>query len=154
MQNFPSGSGRCGLHDHQPRPHARTRTGLCRTVSRQNRDRVRCCSFSEGTPVQACGQLKVYAISDLHTDYPENLHWVKSLPATKFKGSVLILAGDVSDSPAILEETLEALASKFLHVFFVAGNHELWVSDADSSTHSHHSITTDEAVTSCHAVLT
>jgi hypothetical protein len=139
MHKLPSGSGRCGLHHHQPRPHARTRTGPCRTVSRQNPDRIRCRSSSEVAPVQACGQLKVYAISDLHTDYPENLQWVKSLPASKYKTSVLVLAGDVSDSPATLEETLEALASKFLHVFFVAGNHELWVSDADSSiTPQHH----------------
>lgn len=49
------------------------------------------------SPQNIEGELLVYAISDVHTDYPENAAWVSSLPATFGPGTVLIVAGDVSD---------------------------------------------------------
>lgn len=51
------------------------------------------------------GELQVYAISDLHTDYADNLAWVQQLPAANgLPGvdpnvtSVLLVAGDLSDN--------------------------------------------------------
>jgi predicted phosphodiesterase len=35
----------------------------------------------------------IYAISDIHTDYPENLKWMEDLPKDKYKNDVVILAG-------------------------------------------------------------
>lgn len=52
---------------------------------------------------QAQGRLEVYAISDLHTDHPENLAWVESLEAPCTGAhTALILAGDVSDDLRLL----------------------------------------------------
>ncbi len=39
----------------------------------------------------------------------------------------ILLAGDVSDDLAILKRTFQLLKSLFKHVFFVPGNHDLWV---------------------------
>jgi hypothetical protein len=54
---------------------------------------------------QVQGELQVYAISDLHTDYSDNLAWVKQLPAvSEAPGahpnvtSILLVAGDLSDN--------------------------------------------------------
>jgi len=76
--------------------------------------------------------LHVYAISDLHTDYRVNMDWIRSLPChdpsrTQLEQSVIIVAGDISDSLLIIEETLRLLKEKFWKVFFVPGNHEAWV---------------------------
>ena len=52
-------------------------------------------------------RLEVYVISDLHTDYPDNMRWVEELAAARGAGpegqagpevqSALIVAGDISD---------------------------------------------------------
>jgi len=71
--------------------------------------------------------MKVFAVSDIHTDYPENLEWVKSLTKEEFGGDALIVAGDVSDDEKTFIETFRHLSRTFRHVFFVAGNHELYL---------------------------
>ena len=71
--------------------------------------------------------MRVFAVSDIHTDYPENLEWIKSLTAEEFGGDALIVAGDVSDDEKTLLETFSHLSETFRHVFFVAGNHELYL---------------------------
>lgn len=43
----------------------------------------------------------------------------------------LIVAGDVSDDIDTFTRTFELLAATYAHVFFVVGNHELWVRRAD-----------------------
>ena len=40
--------------------------------------------------------MKVYTVSDVHVDYPENMDWVLSLNSTAYLGDILVLAGDVS----------------------------------------------------------
>lgn len=40
---------------------------------------------------------------------------------------MLILAGDISDDQSVLRSTFELVVQKFNHVFFVPGNHDLWV---------------------------
>ncbi|HEX8557487.1 MAG TPA: metallophosphoesterase [Pyrinomonadaceae bacterium] len=73
--------------------------------------------------------MRVFAISDLHTDFKENRLLVERLPDDAFKGDALIVAGDVADQLEVIEYTLALLRSKFRQVCFVPGNHELWVRD-------------------------
>jgi predicted phosphodiesterase len=71
--------------------------------------------------------MRIYAVSDLHTDFRENRVALERAPMTGHRDDVLIVAGDVADSETVLRETLELLAGRFREVFFVPGNHELWV---------------------------
>ena len=71
--------------------------------------------------------MRIFTVSDLHVDYPENLKWVLELPSDEFAQDVLILPGDVSDSLELLKSTFEVLKSRFGEVLYVPGNHELWV---------------------------
>lgn len=73
--------------------------------------------------------MRVFAISDLHTDFKENRLVVERLPDNTFNEDALIVAGDVADSLEIIEHTLALLRSKFRQVCYVPGNHELWVRD-------------------------
>ncbi len=73
--------------------------------------------------------MRVFAISDLHTDFKENRLVVEHLPDNTFNEDVLIVAGDIADSLEIIEHTLALLRSKFRQICYVPGNHELWVRD-------------------------
>ncbi|HLM56415.1 MAG TPA: metallophosphoesterase [Pyrinomonadaceae bacterium] len=73
--------------------------------------------------------MRVFAISDLHTDFKENMLVVERLPDDTFTGDALIVAGDVADRLEVIEYTLALLRSKFRQVCYVPGNHELWVRD-------------------------
>lgn len=70
--------------------------------------------------------MRVYAISDLHTDYEANMEWVKCLSSTTYLPHTLIVAGDVANSLDTFTTAMRILKEKFQHVFFVAGNHDLW----------------------------
>ena len=78
-------------------------------------------------------------MSDLHTDYEANMAWTRDLPAAE--RDILIVAGDVSSELDIFEATMAHLASMFGLVFFVPGNHDLWVrkdgSDGKDSIEKH-----------------
>ena len=74
--------------------------------------------------------MRLFATSDLHTDYKENLNWLKELSDTEYRDDTLIVAGDVSDRVEIIRETLLLLRSKFRKLLFTPGNHELWVRGA------------------------
>ena len=114
--------------------------------------------------------MRVWAVSDVHTDYKENMAWCgtsfncmsrmlhikmcitypsywllkgdcssviiirpvlvcrcEALSNNAYQYDVLILAGDVSDDQSVLRSTFEIVVQKFNHVFFVPGNHDLWV---------------------------
>jgi predicted phosphodiesterase len=71
--------------------------------------------------------MRVFALSDIHIDYPVNAHWVAGLSREDYRDDLLILAGDVSDSLQLLGWALETLAARFRAVSYVPGNHELWV---------------------------
>jgi 3',5'-cyclic AMP phosphodiesterase CpdA len=71
--------------------------------------------------------MRVFAISDLHVDYAANRDWVLQLPLAEYHDDVLIVAGDISDSLAAIDECLAALTCRFSRVMYVPGNHELWV---------------------------
>ena len=73
--------------------------------------------------------MRIWAVSDLHTDFRENREALFALPYARYADDALIVAGDVADGEAVIGETLEFLAARFREVFFVPGNHELWVRD-------------------------
>ena len=69
--------------------------------------------------------MRVFAISDVHTDYRDNLELLSGV--ARYPLDALILAGDVSDRPGILRQTFCMLLERFRYVFFVPGNHEMWI---------------------------
>jgi predicted phosphodiesterase len=71
--------------------------------------------------------MRILAISDLHTDFRENKLLLEQLPDLAYQRDILIAAGDISDQLDTLKSTLALLRAKFLKVFYVPGNHELWV---------------------------
>ena len=71
--------------------------------------------------------MRVYAISDLHTDFKDNREVLLSLSPTAHKRDVLLVAGDIADRMETIAETLSVLRTRFSQVFYALGNHELWV---------------------------
>lgn len=71
--------------------------------------------------------IRVFAISDLHVDYAQNMKWLQNLSDSDYKNDLLIVAGDISDNLLRFSEALEHLTKKFKRVSFVPGNHDLWV---------------------------
>ncbi|KAL2533004.1 Metallophos domain-containing protein [Abeliophyllum distichum] len=70
---------------------------------------------------------RVFVVSDLHTDYFENMMWVRYLSSNRYKKDVLIVAGDVAETCGNFVLTMSLLRESFRHVFFVPGNHDLWL---------------------------
>lgn len=64
---------------------------------------------------------RIFAISDIHVDIPENLRLVNSWSDVDFKNDVLILAGDVTDNLSLLKTVLTSLTQKFSKVCHVPG---------------------------------
>lgn len=75
--------------------------------------------------------MRVFAVSDIHVDYPENLDWILGLDKRDYGDDILILAGDVTDKLPLLEQVFASLAACFKAVLFVPGNHDLWIQDDD-----------------------
>lgn len=95
-----------------------------------------CCKEMERvtqTAVQDSSEpvVRLWAISDIHTDMEENAEWVRRLSTTAYQNDGLIVAGDVSDCLMVLRDTLTALKQRFAMVWFCPGNHDLWLSDDD-----------------------
>ncbi len=78
--------------------------------------------------------MRILAISDLHTDFQKNRLVIQQLSDTLYQHDVLIVAGDIASQIDIIKETLDLLRSKFHHVFYVPGNHELWVRNEQSTS--------------------
>jgi len=77
--------------------------------------------------------MRVFAISDLHVDYAENLDWIEGALNHSHEQDILILAGDVSDDLELLQRVFSLLTEKFHKLLFVPGNHELWLRDSSES---------------------
>lgn len=75
--------------------------------------------------------MKIYAVSDIHIDYQENRDWLESLSGDDFKEDILILNGDISGKLNLIEEAFKILKKRFSEVFYVPGNHDLWVQAQD-----------------------
>jgi predicted phosphodiesterase len=71
--------------------------------------------------------MRIFAVSDLHADFRENRALLERIPRGEHRGDALVVAGDVADAPAVIEDALGLLRDRFAEVFFVPGNHELWV---------------------------
>lgn len=70
--------------------------------------------------------VRVFVVSDLHTDYDDNLKWVEGLSNVRHQNDVLLVAGDVAETYSMFVVTMSLLKEKFDHVFYVPGNHDLW----------------------------
>ena len=64
---------------------------------------------------------RIFAISDIHVDIPENRKWLERWSEGEYRNDVLILAGDVTDNTSLLQTVLKSLTRKFLMVCFVPG---------------------------------
>jgi predicted phosphodiesterase len=71
--------------------------------------------------------MRLFAISDVHVDYPDNKQWVDALSSEDYREDTLILAGDLTDDRRLLEWCMKRFVAKFRQVLFVPGNHDLWV---------------------------
>jgi predicted phosphodiesterase len=71
--------------------------------------------------------MRIFAVSDLHADIRANREALYRAPLAGYQEDALIVAGDVADREEVLRDTLSLLKSRFREVFFVPGNHELWV---------------------------
>ncbi|MFK3648761.1 metallophosphoesterase [Lysobacter enzymogenes] len=71
--------------------------------------------------------MRVFALSDLHVDYPDNARWLRSLSAQDYREDLLILAGDLTHRRPLLAWCLGEFVRHFATVLFVPGNHDLWV---------------------------
>jgi calcineurin-like phosphoesterase family protein len=71
--------------------------------------------------------MRIFAVSDLHTDFAENRRRLQQISSTSYLQDVLVVAGDIADDLKIIDWTLRKLRSQFGQVFYVPGNHELWV---------------------------
>lgn len=80
--------------------------------------------------------MRIFAISDLHTDFRENWRLVEHLSKSAYQNDILIVAGDIADSDEIIKRTLSLLRSKFNAVFYTPGNHELWVRNGNDEFNS------------------
>lgn len=84
--------------------------------------------------------MKIWATSDLHIDYRQNLLWFEQLSEQDFTEDFLIIAGDISDEIEAIQQLFATLLPKFKKIFFVPGNHDLWIhqQEAPSSFEKFH----------------
>ncbi len=68
--------------------------------------------------------MKLHALSDLHVGHRLNREAIAALPS--YGDDWLIVAGDVGETEAHLDVTLDVLCRRFAQVLWVPGNHELW----------------------------
>jgi len=79
------------------------------------------------------GTSKVYAISDVHFDHKCNEDWAHRIDDFQFQEDVLIVAGNLCDTRNALVRALTTLKAKFRRVFYVPGNHELWLNPSEAA---------------------
>lgn len=77
------------------------------------------------------GSVRVFAISDIHVDYEQNMAWVKNLSRQDFQNDILIVAGDISHKRFLFVACIESLVACFKQVLFIPGNHDLWIDNKD-----------------------
>eukprot|EP00812_Abedinium_dasypus_P009031 NODE_274_length_1718_cov_307.357787.p2 GENE.NODE_274_length_1718_cov_307.357787~~NODE_274_length_1718_cov_307.357787.p2 ORF type:complete len:457 (+),score=138.99 NODE_274_length_1718_cov_307.357787:3-1373(+) len=76
---------------------------------------------------------RIYALSDVHFDHKENEDWAHSLDDLAFQEDVLILAGNLADSRGAVVRALTTFKQKFRRVFWVPGNHEMWLHPSETA---------------------
>ncbi|MEM9742299.1 MAG: metallophosphoesterase [Pseudomonadota bacterium] len=78
--------------------------------------------------------MRVHAISDLHVDFRPNRDFVAGLSQQDYVNDLLIVAGDLTHDESSLRATLEQLQHRFRALWFVPGNHDLWVDPTSDET--------------------
>jgi len=78
------------------------------------------------------GTTKVFIIPELHFDKGGNEAWAHGIHATKFLDDVVIVNGNLADSFRALERALITLRAKFRRVFYMPGNHEMWITNTET----------------------
>jgi predicted phosphodiesterase len=77
---------------------------------------------------------RVFCLSDLHTDHVDNMKWLRDRMARGgiTERDLLIVAGDISHEYSTLKESIKILKdTSGCQVFFIAGNHEAWLTKQD-----------------------
>jgi hypothetical protein len=77
--------------------------------------------------------MRIFVCSDLHVDFSENMAWILGWSARDYSGDVLLVAGDICHDIGKIETALRHLRQIFAEVFFLTGNHELWLLENDGS---------------------
>jgi len=72
-------------------------------------------------------KVRIWALSDIHFDQHGAPEWCKALSSSFFRDDVLLVAGNMAGNMVKLKFGLTVLKSKFRRVFFIPGNHDLWV---------------------------
>jgi tetratricopeptide (TPR) repeat protein len=78
---------------------------------------------------------RVFALSDVHFDRKGMEDWVRSIHTTKFLDDVFIVAGNLADSYGAVKRGLTALRGKCRRMFYVPGNHEMWINKREAKTY-------------------
>ena len=52
--------------------------------------------------------MRIFALSDLHVDFEENLAWVQAISPVDYQRDVLIVAGDITHQIERLLQTFDA----------------------------------------------
>ena len=73
--------------------------------------------------------IRVWAVSDVHSDASDNLAWVEGLRPEIYGHDVILVAGDISPNMAVIRRTLALFQRSFASVFYIPGNHCLWITD-------------------------
>lgn len=74
---------------------------------------------------------RIWGISDLHVDYPDNFRAIEQWSDWDYRQDTLILAGDITDKIDLLGRTFAVARHKYACVTYVPGNHEMWVRSSD-----------------------
>lgn len=77
--------------------------------------------------------MRVFAISDLHIDFSENLKWLMELSEWDYRNDVLIIAGDIASSDKLIKRCFKKISEVFGHTLYVPGNHDLWINGNNCS---------------------
>ena len=70
---------------------------------------------------------RVFAVSDVHYDHAGAKEWAAALSRTAYRDDALIVAGDVGDTFNAVKYCLRAFRAVFRRVFYVPGNHDMWI---------------------------
>ena len=90
-------------------------------TARMRRRRERCRRDAGRPPA------RVFAVSDVHYDHAGAKEWAARLSTTEYRNDAIIVAGDVGDTFVAVRYCLKAFRAVFRRVFFVPGNHDLWI---------------------------
>jgi predicted phosphodiesterase len=78
--------------------------------------------------------MRIFAVSDLHTDFTTNWLALQQMSSQDNRRDTIIVGGDIADDLKVIEKTLRLLRANFNQVFYVPGNHELWVRNSSGDS--------------------